>query len=248
MTAVHILPGDSLIEEFNKTKIGGEVIVCRDALVVGPIDAETPFEFWDQRARFILAEYAEDEIEYHERVADELEKLTEISADDEVNLWFEYELFCSVNMWFCLSQLGPTGAEVYRVAPVVLTTEDRWKGFGTHGADDLRKCFDTRIKFSPEGIKLGSDLWKAYRQRDYERLTELAETDSDCFLYLKEVCEAAVEQDDRPAEILAEIEFEGKTEFDDIFAEFTRRAGVYGFGDLQVKQLLAAANLGGGSI
>lgn len=88
----HVLPGDSLVEEFKKTKIEGDVIVCRECLIVGDVDAETLPEFWEQRARFILSEYGDDEIEYHDRVADELAKLLELDKADGVNLWFEYEV------------------------------------------------------------------------------------------------------------------------------------------------------------
>jgi len=235
---VHVLPGDSLAGEFRKTGIEGEVIVCRDAMIVGPVDGETPFEFWDQRARFILAEYGEDEILYHERVADEIEKLSDVDAEEEVNLWFEYELFCSVNMWFCLSLIAATGAKVYRVEPVVLSREDRWNGFGTLEPAELQTCFKSRTAFTSEDIALGTALWNAYRTEDHARLTSLSSTASACFPYLSKVCEAAVDKATRPSEIIAELQFEGLTEFDDIFVQFTKRAGVYGFGDLQLKRIL----------
>src|SRR5690349_23547808 len=113
----HVLPGDAQVEDFRKTEIPGELIVFREALVTGPIDAVDVNEFWDQRAHFVLSEYAEDEISYHEKVADEILRISEIGPDDEVNLWFEFELFCSVNFWYCLNELKDSGAEVYRVAP-----------------------------------------------------------------------------------------------------------------------------------
>jgi len=196
------------------------------------------FGFWERRARFILAEYGEDEIDYHEKVADELERLGEVADDDEVNLWFEYELFCSVNLWFCLARLGGSGADIYRVEPSVVNEHDRWKGFGHLSADDLGRCFADRVRFTPGDRGLGVDLWNAYRENDMAELMRLSGSKSECFPYLDEVCQAAAEQDTRPAEILAEIEFEGKTELDEVFSEFSRRAGVYGFGDLQVKRLL----------
>lgn len=236
----HVLPGDSLFEEFKKTNIEGEVIVCRECLIVGDVDAETLPEFWEQRARFILSEYGEDEIEYHDRVADELAKLSDLDAADEVNLWFEYELFCSVNMWFCLWLLGETGARVYRIEPIVRSDYDKWLGFGGLTDDDLKTCFNARTELIAEDIALGSDLWNAYRRGDNVKLGELSTSTSACFPHLKEICDAAIEKDTRPGEIIAEIQFEGKTEFEDIFAEFTHRAGVYGFGDLQVKRLLQA--------
>ncbi len=235
---IHVLPGDSLVEQFKKTGIDGRMIVFREVLMVGPLDAETPFEFWDQRGRFILAEYGEDEIEYHERVADELEKLEDVDQRDEVILWFEYELHCSVNLWFCLSRLSSTVARVYRVEPAVLRSEDRWKGFGQMDAADLKTCFAARKHMTPDEMALGASLWDAYRKNDIEQLRKLSSANSDRFPYLKEVCEAAIVRDTKPLEILTEIKSEGVSEFTDIFAEFTLRAGVYGFGDLQVERML----------
>ncbi len=238
----HVLPGDAVAEEFRKAKIDGDVIVCRECLVVGPRDAETPFEFWEQRAKFILAEYGEDEIEYHERVADELEKLSDISPQSEVNLWFEFELFCSVNMWFCLSLLSESGAAVYRVEPIDLDESDRWDGFGRFTADDLKACFELRTEFSKNDISLGNALWQAYRRKDYDALHELAMTESPCFPHLKEVVAAAETEDKQPIETIKAIAAGGETDFERVFLEFKKRAGVYGYGDLQVQRLLDHAS------
>src|SRR5947209_611738 len=108
----HVLPGDAQVDEFAKTKLGGKVIVCREVLATGPVDAPDLDQFWRERAHFILGEYQEDEITYHESVANELSQIVDVTVDDEVNLWFEYELFCSVNMWFCLYLLEPTEAAI----------------------------------------------------------------------------------------------------------------------------------------
>lgn len=234
----HVLPGDSLVEDFKKTEIAGQTVICRECLVVGDVDAATLPEFWDQRARFVLSEYGEDEIAYHDTVADKLAKLSDLDDQDEANLWFEYELFCSVNMWFCLWLLSETGAAVYRVEPSVVRESERWSGFALLDAGELQRCYDARKLCSASDVKLGADLWNAWRKGDRDRLLELGETASECFPYLREVCEAAVEKDTRPSEILAEIRFEGKTELAEIFPEFQRRAGVYGLGDSQVQSLL----------
>jgi hypothetical protein len=233
----HVLPGDSLVSEFKETNIDGEVVVCREAFITGPVDADVPDAFWAQRARFILAEYSEDEIEYHERVADQLEKLRDLDAEDEVNLWFEYELFCSVNFWFCSSLVAETGATLYRVEPVILETKDRWKGFGSLDANGLSKCFDQRKRLSDEDTSLGVRLWDAFRKGDHVQLLELSDSGSEVFPYLDEVIAAAVEIETRPARIIKDIYESGNTEFESLFPEFVERAGVYGFGDLQVQNL-----------
>lgn len=234
----HVLPGDSLVEEFRKSGIGSDAIVCREALISGPIDADSLDEFWQQRARFILSEYGDDEIEYLEKTAAELNKLSELTADDEVNLWFEYELFCSVNFWFCLSLLMETGATIYRVEPIGLDEHKRWDGFGHFVADDLKACFEMRTKLNEADVKLGAHLWEAYRRKDELKLKELSRHESPAFPCLNEVVAAANEQDIQPLEILRMIASEGEQDFGHMFAEFKKRAGVYGYGDLQVQRLL----------
>ncbi len=239
----HVLPGDSVVEEFSKTGLEGETIVCREGFIVGPIEADTIEEFWNDRARFILAEYGEDEIVFHERVADELEQLENMEQGDEVNLWFEYELFCQVNLWFCLSRLAGSGSEIYRVAPVVISKEDRWKGFGALNSEDLLTCFNARTKLTADDISLGKEFWERYRANDHAGLLELADTPTRAFPYLDETARAAAEIDSRPMKILSEIRSEGIQDFDAIFAEFSKRAGVYGFGDLQVSRMLDRLDL-----
>ena len=235
----HLLPGDAQVSEFAASGIKGEMIVCREALIHGPIGAEDLDQFWDERARFIVGQYGEDEIAYHDNVARDLARLQELETGDVVNLWFEYELFCSVNMWFCLSLLKETGVQVYRVEPLGLDVENRWNGFGGFSADEMRAAYELRTGLSADQVRLGAELWQAYRREDHPRLKQLAsECDADCFPYLNEVAAAAAEEDIHPLEVLKEIRARGETDFTKIFEEFRKRAGVYGYGDLQVRQLL----------
>jgi hypothetical protein len=234
----HVLPGDAQLSDFRGASIAGEVIVCREALISGPLDSSDLEAFWNARANHILTGYGEDEIEYHEKVANELNRLTELTPEDEVNLWFEYELFCSANMWFCLSLLEPTEATVYRVEPIGLKEENRWSGFGGFTSDDMYAAFQLRSKLDVADIQLGAEMWRAYSSGDFSKLTSLASGASDCFPYVGEVAAAAAEQDLRPREVVKEITAHGESDFDKIFAEFRKRAGVYGYGDLQVQHLI----------
>jgi hypothetical protein len=234
----HVLPGDAQVEDFRMTGIEGEVIVFREAFVTGPIDAIEIDEFWDQRARFILTEYGDDEIIYQEKVADEILKISDIGPDDDVNLWFEFELFCNVNLWYCLRELKDSGANVFRVAPVNLEPDDVWKGFGGHGPNELQTAFDGRVEMTPEDIAVGSQLWDAYRLGDRSELRNLGEYRSSALPFLKEVTEAAADIDTLPKQIICEIKSEGLATLDEVFPEFRNRAGVYGFGDSQVERLL----------
>jgi hypothetical protein len=231
---IHVLPGDAQADTFNETGIEGSVVVCRECLIEGPVRASDPDEFWRARAEFLNVDFAD----YSTKTVAEFEKLENLAPGAEVNLWFEYELFCQANMWFCLSLLRNTPAEIYRVEPVVREDIDRWKGFGGLSAADLEKCFAARTKFEVSDMLLGAGLWDAYRNGEHQRLRELSDTKSECFHYLKEVCDAEIEKDLRPKQVLKEIRASGLTQLSDIFPVFAERAGVYGYGDSQVNRIL----------
>lgn len=237
----HVLPGDAQREDFAASGIEGEVIVFREALISGPADTSDIDLFWEERAQFIFTEYGEDPIDYHDKVANEIARLEDIPDGSDVTLWFEYELFCSVNMWFCLARLQEKNVTVYRSAPKDLSPENVWDGFANHSAEMLADCFEARIQFSDEDIAIGSRLWHAFGSRDSETLKELGDHRSPCFPFLKEVCEAAASIDTLPLKVIREIRAEKISDFDETFMEFKSRAGVYGFGDLQVERLLERA-------
>jgi hypothetical protein len=233
---IHVLPGDAQIETFNETGIEGELAVCRECLVEGPVGMVKLEDFWKMRAEFLSEGNPEA---YFEKTVPEFEKLINAPAGSEINLWFEYELFCQTNMWFCLYLLKDTAADIYRVAPIVRAESDKWDGFGGLNGDDLKRCFAGRTKFSREDIRLGAELWDAFQSEDHERLVDLSKTSSPCFPYLEEVGTAAAEKDTRPREILSDILSTGETGIEKIFPIFRERAGVYGYGDSQVERILA---------
>jgi hypothetical protein len=230
---LHVLPGDAIVEKFEASGLDGEVGVCREALVDGDLSGGTLPEFWETRARSL----GSDDAGYHEKVVREFNKLTALQSGSEINLWFEYELFCQTNMWFCLDLIGNTTADVYRVAPVTLSEDKVWDGFANLDVDDLRRCFDSRVKLTAHDLELGSNLWSAYKSGDMSELEQLSHSKSPAFPMLREVCVAAIERESRPKAIVTEIVDAGKSEFGDVFREFKARAGVYGYGDTQVKKI-----------
>jgi hypothetical protein len=237
MMEMHVLPGDSLVEIFQATKIEGEIVVCRECLVDGDVSGETLDEFWEVRAKFLSGSDTDSEKSYKFYAKPEFEKILNVPDLATVNLWFEYELFCQVNMWFCLYLLRDSKAHLFRVEPIVRSTEDLWFGFGGLDEGDLKKCFAPRKRFSREDIALGADLWLAFQNHDFARLDELSKTQSVCFPHLKEVCEAACEQQTRPKNVMQKIVSDGETDFGKAFRKFNETEGVYGFGDLQVKRI-----------
>jgi hypothetical protein len=117
-TIFNITNGDYLAGKLKHTTITGEIIICREALVTGSLQADYPDEFWKMRSAFISENYSDEKVNYYQKVVSEFEKIKNIPAHSEVNLWFEDDLFCQVNMWFCLTLLPKDrNIKIYRVFP-----------------------------------------------------------------------------------------------------------------------------------
>ncbi len=125
----NILNGDSLAYSFPDAKIEGDVIVAREGLIDGDLSGDNLQEFWRSRAKYLGL----TEAEYHDNVVKEFEKIMDAPGGSEFNLWFEYDLFCQVNMWFTISIINslPGKKNVYAVYTSYLDRTDKqfWGGF-----------------------------------------------------------------------------------------------------------------------
>jgi hypothetical protein len=235
---LHVLPGDAYVETFHETGLEGKLVVFREALIDGDLSGESLQEFWSTRERYLSSAYPENANSYSTDVAAEIEKLLKPGEGDEIDLWFEYELFCSVNYWFCLHLLRDSRAKIYRVAPAVRDEDTKWKGFGRLTANELLACYKERVQLSADDLARGSELWQAFKSGDTEKIRSLGEYGSPAFPYLNELTEAAASMPYGPKQILRQIFDSGESDLISIFPQFSERAGVYGLGDAQVGKFL----------
>src|SRR5687768_9439809 len=96
----HILNGDSLAQEFPEKEIWGKIVVIRESFIEGPLTTHFTDEYWDKREEFISNAYGADNEDYNEQFLSQVTILDAITADDEVCLWFEDDLFCIMNLLF----------------------------------------------------------------------------------------------------------------------------------------------------
>jgi hypothetical protein len=218
--------------------------VVREALVVGPVNGASLDEFWKVRTEFITESYLVTAEEYRLKTIQEIERLHALPEDTEICLWFEDDLFCQVNLWFILSLFAKKPwINLFRVFPPEAFAENRWKGFGEASISDLARSYGAKVRFKADDLKLGNDLWQAFRLGDDRKLQEYSKTESPCFKSLVEVCQAQLDRAlgsqslGKPEQIIQEILARGISDFSVVFQEFNKQAGVYGFGDLQVKAL-----------
>ena len=244
---LHLLNGDYLAQQLQGASYFQTHLVFREALIVGPVTGTSLDEFWKLRTEFITTSYGVTAGEYSQKTISEIERLHSIPEDTEICLWFEDDLFCQVNLWFILSLLAEKHKyRLFRVFPPGSTRANQWKGFGAATVSSLEEAYRARVPFYPSDVAIGNGLWKAYRSQDWALFKNLSYLVSPCFNSLEEVCQAQLDRLPgsnglgKPEQILKGILAGGITDFPLVFKEFTRQAGIYGFGDLQVKALIAS--------
>ncbi len=242
---VALLNGDCLAEQLKGTELLVERIVFREALVSGPLDGATWEEFWETRVRFLTQNYGATAQEVQEKTVTELEKIRRIADGVELSLWFEDDLFCQVNLWFALNLLSESHhIKIYRIFPPESSQANKWRGFGDTSAAALAQAYRSKVPFNSSDLALGKNLWEAYRRGDSAQLAALSKNVSPCFRHLQEVCQAQLDRisedpnERRPEKVILELLAMGITDFDSLFSQFSEREGIYGFGDLQVRELL----------
>lgn len=242
---LHLLNGDQLAYQLQGASFFQRQLVFREALIVGPVTSSSLDEFWKTRSEFISSSYGITAEEYRQKTTLEIERLHSLPEDTEICLWFEDDLFCQLNLWFLLSVLADRPKfKLCRVFPPTSTAENRWDGFGRATPDSLKDCYQARVRLTPSDIALGKALWEAYSSQDWKEFNSLSRQPSPCFQLLEEVGQAQLDRlpgSDglgKPERILHEILTRGVTEFSQLFQEFNRQAGSYGFGDLQVKEMV----------
>ncbi len=239
----HILNGDSLAYSFPESGIEGDSIVVREGFIDGNLSGDNLHDFWQSRADYIGI----TENEYYNKVVTEFEKILNAPDNSEFNLWFEYDLFCQVNMWFVISMINNMrlNKKVYAVYTTYLdrTSKQFWNGYGQANSGELSICFADRTPLDNADLQLGQNLWNAYKNGDNEELIRLAKNYSSAFPYLQEVAKAQFERfpkdgtKGRPEKVIEDIVKNVSTDFQKVFREFWDRESIYGFGDTQLKLL-----------
>ena len=237
----HILNGDSLKDQFPHG-IKGELIVTRECLVDGPVRAETLEELFSKRAEFLGEEYTVSaDTNYWKETVPELKKIQDLTDAAEVNLWFEDDLFCQVNLWFAVHLMVTSSPpeRVYLVRPPALS---KW-GFAGLTNKELISLFENRTELKE--IRKIARLWELYSAGDLDELDTTGRELERRYPFISQAVRAHLDRmprngnPGRPMKSLQTIIRELNTdEFGPVFKEFTNREFIYGFGDLQVKRML----------
>ncbi|MBC7893266.1 MAG: DUF1835 domain-containing protein, partial [Sphingobacteriaceae bacterium] len=179
MKTLHVLNGDSTAYSFRQTALPGEVLVWREMLSEGQVPVTDDFaKFWQERGDFLAEHYDFDRDEYERMVVNEAQRLLDCRTYDEVTLWFEFDLFCQINLLYLLNffanhDLGQTHLTL--VSPGSHPEHPNFKGMGELNPAQLAALWPERITLTAEDLNIGQQAWQAYRADATEALRTLVE-------------------------------------------------------------------------
>ncbi len=174
MKVLHILNGDSTLHGFEQTGLEGDAIVWREVLSEGPLEKNiSSGNFWKTRSEWICKTFNETPDNYQQKILDPLSKLSE--PYDEINLWFEFDLHCQVNligaMNYIKQQTNLSAPDVYLICPADYPGKENFMGLGELNGDELEFLYDNnREQLSDVDFIIASEAWRAYVTNDAVKL------------------------------------------------------------------------------
>lgn len=246
---LHLLNGDSTREILEQTDISGDHCVWRDVLSDGPAIPDVGSEsYWDTRADYMSRAFTISREEFAEKAQAEFKKLEAFADYDEVVLWFEYDLFCQVNMmavlhWFNQQERGDT-----KVSLICVGREEGYEklvGLGELPPDRYPDLFNRRRIMGSADFSFATDVYEAWCSADPTDLETYILLPSNEFPYLSDALQSHFKRFPSSQTGLTEIEqkiveliYEGVNEERRIVGSLLRWQAFYGFGDLQFFQVL----------
>jgi hypothetical protein len=243
----HVLNGESTAEVFKQAGIPGEYVSWREDLSTGRAadDELQSRESWlDLRAEALTTAYELDLRQCRDELGAQEERLEYSLTSDEIVLWFEYDMFCQINLVYLLDWYERRSDRLPLVSmPTIVPLLER--GLGTLEAGDLGELFRDRAPVSRTLRGLGHQIWRAYSSSDPAGLVDLLNSDENDLPYLRRslLCHLSrfpsVENGlNRIESVGLELVASGKGTFGELFREFWKSEGAYGFGDAHLFNVL----------
>lgn len=236
---LHILNGDGTAGAFAESGLPGDRLTWREALVEGPVhlDADTD-GFLEMRAQYL----DDTPGRYKEIFVPEFEKLALADDYNEITLWFEYDLFCQINLLFLLHwfKKHPTSARLSLVCPGSHPEVVPFYGLGQLTPHQLADLFPNRGAISDEMLSIGHDIWQVFAGQDPRDLQPYIDTSVPGLPHLPAALQAHMKRFPATGHGLNAIEqqilqtlTQRPQQPADLFRSFVQSMPQYGFGDRQ---------------
>ncbi|MDQ2936031.1 MAG: hypothetical protein M3R67_00825 [Acidobacteriota bacterium] len=241
---LHIHNGDCSANTGKQSSVQGEHFAWREELIEGPTPAGLEGAEWRKvRAQHLSQSYGLDLKQCEQALLDQDKTLASFHEHDEVVLWFEYDLFCQLNLlyllnWFSQRDLGRTRLSLICIDQ--FPDKQNFRGLGELNGEQLASLFPRRTEVSALQLKMAASAWEAYVSPDPTNIEKLLQTDSSFVPFLEPALRAHLRRFPSTKNGLGAIEntglaliHGGSKNFIDVFPVFGEAEPVYGLGDAQ---------------
>ena len=245
-TCLHITNGNILTDYLRELGFKNDILTWQEMLCEGPtipkIDSE---EFFEIRADF-LKSYYDIEVDTNE-LKEELSKLDDVEKYDEINLWFEYDLFCHINLIGVLNLLHQKEIEkpLYLICSGRVEGEKSLKGLGELNPNQIEQHYKGKVLLSQDDKDLAIALWRTYCGKDHNILKPYIVTKSN-FRYMSNCLKAHLKRyphqksglsvlEDNILRLIRDNQINSEHH---LMGYCLNYQGFYGYGDLQMKRLI----------
>ena len=243
---LHITNGTHLSDYLKELDFREPILTWQEMLCEGPtIAAINSSEFFKLRSTFLKDYY---DIEVDERdLAAELNKLDPSQPYDEIVLWFEYDLFCHINMLGVINLIHQR--EIHSQLSLVcsgrVAGEKSLKGLSELKPDQLLTHYEQRIELTQDDKELAIALWRTYCGTDHNILKPYI-TKASGFKYMGNCLKAHLQRFPDQKSGLGALEsnilklirdYEIKS-VHHLLGYALNYQGYYGFGDIQMERII----------
>ena len=250
-TTLHITNGSNLTDYLNELGYKGDFLTWHEMLCEGPttknIDSE---EFLNLRKSFLNDCYDVEVDEYEYKT--ELHKLNDLGTYSEIVLWFEYDLFCHINLIAVISLLQQKNCTLplYLVCSGRIPGENDLKGLSELSPEQLEEHYKNRTELSKKDIDLAITIWEIYCGHDHNLLKPYI-VESSSFKYLSNCLKAHLKRFPNQKNGLSTLEENILTLVRDehiksqhhLLGYALNYQGFYGFGDIQLRRMINKLNI-----
>ncbi len=247
---LHITNGDSFTQKLKSLPIKGDIITWREMLCEGKTLTNVGSEsFWKTRFEFFHKNYKVSKSRFIELTLKEYRSLCNHKKQDKIILWFEYDVFCQVNMLAVISWLKThrSYAEISLVCSGKEDDSEKLYGLSELSDEKLLDLYKHKTILSQDDIEYADYVWQLYCSDNPMRLENLSNFDQYQFDYLSDAVTAHLkrfptiknglnEVENNMLRIATKEKFSSKRDF---LRSVLKNQGVYGFGDTQYERLFS---------
>ena len=243
---LHITNGSVLTERLKVLQFSGAFLTWHEMLCEGPTDllVDTD-EFIEKREQFLSSYY---NLEYkRNEFKSEIDKLNHLDDYDEIVLWFEYDLFCHINLIAIIYQLLAKNntTPVSLVCSGRVENEKGLKAIGELKSFQLKNHYKNRVILYDSDLELAKTCWEIYNSKDHNKFKPLIVTSSS-FEYLTNCLKAHLRRFPDSRSGLSTLEFNiiklvknnNIKSLHHLLGYALHYQGFYGFGDIQLKRII----------